>query len=354
MRPLIIAANCRIDGQGSLSAARDLQGEIVRRGFTHAHLNIAPLSHDWDAPLPPRHFRSGCAPLEALAEACRLLSTREFDSVTVRGRDFLRSDYAEDRTLRNRCMAIYGEQHPLTEAYTGLAQAFCRRHDLSPEGFRRLCDGLFDNHRRSWEAAGESLAIKPGWFEPVTDLFRLIDCANPVVDFEGEIVLATVEVAEACAVPLARRVAVLGVGLGRTSGDGPEHVEEIAEYNHLTAAYDEACGQAGVDFRRHYLAGEALLEAYTCYPVVPLAFLLASGIAAHPDEIPALLERRAVTVTGGMNLARAAWNNPALRGLIALWERLAAGAAPLAALHGNGGLGYHQGVAILGTLPAPA
>jgi len=175
-----------------------------------------------------------------------------------------------------------------------------------------------------------------------------VDCANPVVDFEGAVVVTTAEVAEACAVPAHQRIPVLAVALARASGDGPDHVEEIAEYRHLTEAYEKACHQAEVDFGARYLTGEALLEAYTCYPVVPLAFLLASGIARDPAEFPDLLARRLVTVTGGMNLARAAWNNPALHGLAVLWERLVAGAAPLAALHANGGLGQRQGVAILG------
>lgn len=96
-----------------------------------------------------------------------------------------------------------------------------------------------------------------------------------------------------------------------------------------------------------FLAGEALLEAYTCYPVVPLAFLLASRIAPSPDAIPELLQHFEITVTGGMNLARAAWNNPCLNALIAMYERLTEGTLSVGAVHGNGGLGYKQGFALL-------
>ncbi len=64
------------------------------------------------------------------------------------------------------------------------------------------------------------------------------------------------------------------------------------------------------------------MEAYTCYPVVPLAFLLASGIASSPKEIPVLLQRLEITVTGGMNLARAPWNNPALNAMVTMYKRL--------------------------------
>ena len=160
--------------------------------------------------------------------------------------------------------------------------------------------------------------------------------------------ITTPPVAEVCAIPTRRRIPVLSVALARVGDDGPDDLPEIAEYRHLAASWRDACRQAEVDFGAHYLAGEALLETYTCYPVVPLAFLLASGIARNPDDLPDLLASHPVTVTGGMNLARAAWNNPALDGLATLWERLSNGAAPLAALHANGGLGERQGVAILG------
>ena len=346
--PLIIAAGCRNEGSGSLAGVSAAEEALVRQGCRLSHLHIAPLSHAWDAPLPRGCFRSGCAPLEALDAARKILASGEADAVVVQGKDLLRSEYAQDRDLRDRRMAVFGTEHPLTEAYTGLARAFCRRIGLDDGAFRDLAELLFENHCRVWEENGNRLEVRPGWFEPVTDLFRRVDCANPVVDFEGAAVVTTASVAAACAVPARQRIPLLAVALARTNGDGPQHVEEIAAYRHLAGAYREACRLAGVDFGARYLAGEALLEVYTCYPVVPLAFLLASGIARDPEELPALLARYPVTVTGGMNLARAAWNNPSLLGLSALWERLSSGAVPLAALHGNGGLGQRQGVAILG------
>ena len=63
---------------------------------------------------------------------------------------------------------------------------------------------------------------------------------------------------------------------------------------------------------RAFARGDAVIEAYTCYPVAPLGFLLASGIVQSLDEVESLLASREITVTGGMNLARAPWNNPAL------------------------------------------
>jgi hypothetical protein len=148
--------------------------------------------------------------------------------------------------------------------------------------------------------------------------------------------------------PPGQGVAVLGVGLGPIETDGPEHVELIARYDHLASACQSACAQAGIDLPREFLSGKALIEAYTCFPVAPLGFLLASGIAKSIDEIESVLSTHEITVTGGMNLGRAAWNNPALNAMIVMCQRLHSGEAELGAVHGNGGLGYRQGLALLG------
>jgi hypothetical protein len=136
-------------------------------------------------------------------------------------------------------------------------------------------------------------------------------------------------------------------------------------YAHLRRAYERACDQAGIDFAARFRAGEALLEAYTCFPPVPLGLLLATGIATGiapgvaigiaPDiALEAVLARREITVTGGMNLAGGPWNNPALHGLIVLLEQLETSVERTGLVHGNGGVGGYQGVAIVGAPPGAA
>ncbi len=49
-----------------------------------------------------------------------------------------------------------------------------------------------------------------------------------------------------------------------------------------------------------------------------------------------------------MNLAKGAWNNPALNALVVMYQRLLEGEEAIGLVHGNGGLGYRQGVAIVG------
>ena len=86
--------------------------------------------------------------------------------------------------------------------------------------------------------------------------------------------------------------------------------------------------------------------------VVPLAFPLRSGLAPTLAEVPDLLRRHDVTVTGGLNLGRAPWNNTTLNAVIAMAELLRAPSEkPLAGVHGNGSLGYQQGFLLLERAP---
>ncbi|MCX5660564.1 MAG: hypothetical protein NTW19_12695 [Planctomycetota bacterium] len=343
---VIIAAARVVDGQGSLADVDASWDALRRRGARLVGLTIDPLEAGWDTPVEPGHFRSGCAPIEALARADALIRDGAADAVLIRGEDLLRSRYANDKAQRQRLMTIYGPDCSIPEAYTRLAHAFMRRHCIDAARFKALAAALFDNYARTAQHAGAFTPPRRESFEPATELFRLVDCANPVVDFSGAVIVAGADAASAS--PSAP-VAIRGVGLAQSSGDGPAHLEEIARYDHLAKAWSAATAAAGIDFAREFHAGRALLEAYTCFPVVPMGFLLASGLARDFDAIEPLLAKHEITVTGGMNLARAAWNNPALNALIALCEQLQTGRATCGAVHGNGGLGYRQGVAILAT-----
>jgi len=74
---------------------------------------------------------------------------------------------------------------------------------------------------------------------------------------------------------------------------------------------------------------------------------LAAGFVSNINEIGDFLKHHEITVTGGMNLARAPWNNPALNGLIAVTEQLVKGHAQYGVVHGNGGIGEAQGITVL-------
>lgn len=347
---LIVTACKVVDGKGSLDSCLALERRLSKEGVEARVLTIDPLKTDWHSDLALDHFRSGCGPIEALACAKELIETGQEQAVVISGEDFIRSEYSSAE--RQQQMAIYGEDYPLTQAYNDLAQHYADLHGLSADEFRSIAHQLFDNYtlrhaelvaeqRHDFDLTGD------GWHKPVTDLFRGVDCANPVLDFQGRVLIVAGTLAEKLSIPSEEHVEVKGVCLGLLPEDGKPAISVIAEYQHLSDAFHQSCEQAEVDFAHHFKAGEALLEVYTCYPVVPMAFLQASGLVASLSEIPAFLKRHHVTVTGGMNLARAPWNNPALNSLIGMVDALRRGEQNLGVVHGNGGLGYRQGVAVL-------
>ncbi len=168
-----------------------------------------------------------------------------------------------------------------------------------------------------------------------------------MVDFSGRLLITRADVAEQLGVDKSQWLQVKAVGLSRLDGDGKDYLTDISQYQHLKEAYQLACDEAKIDFVRLFKNGDALLETYTCYPVVPMAFILVSGLVNVLEDIPDFLAQHSITITGGMNLAKAAWNNPALNALVLMHHRLCDGPEKLGLIHGNGGLGYRQGVAIV-------
>ncbi len=346
-KPLIIAAEKIIDGQGGLSRCQALEARIRSSGIEPRCLTIDPLRTDWHSALQADHFRSGCGPLDALASAQALIVEQGVEAVVISGEDALKSGYS--RTERLRLMSIYGDEYPLTAAYDALAGHFIRRQGVSESLFRLCAEKLFENYSRSFLALGHSIEDLPDkrWFDPITARFRGVDCANPMVDFCGRLLLVSEDLASKLAIPSDQCVAVSGIDVQHLDGDGEAYLDEISSYQHLQQAYRNCCAQAGIDFAARFRDHQALLEVYSCYPVVPMAFMLCSGLIADLEQLPGFLNDYPVTVTGGMNLARGPWNNPALNGLISCYQQLQCSPLRLAAVHGNGGLGYRQGVAIL-------
>ncbi|MFT4928957.1 MAG: hypothetical protein ACI8WB_005077 [Phenylobacterium sp.] len=346
----IIAAAKSIDHVGNLQPCLDLETQIVQRGYQLHHLYIEPLSADWHSAESAHYFRSGCAPALALAQA-KLLIEQGHHGVVISGEDNLKSGYSRDERLR--LMSVYGADYPLTQAYTDLATAFIDQQNIDAGLFKQVCASLFNNYLSSYRHGlghdfTEDMLPDQRWYQPLTALFRGVDCANPLVDFSGRLLITSSTLADELNITSEQRVAVKAVAISCLAGDGREHIEQIVRYQHLAQAYQQCCAQSGIDFAKQFVQGKALLETYTCYPVVPMAFLLASGLVEAVEDIPAFLKLHQITVTGGMNLARAPWNNPALNGIITMVERLTSEAGQSVGLvHANGGLGYRQGIILL-------
>ncbi len=295
-------------------------------------LEVAALSDGWGDG-EPRTFRSGAGPVQALERAVDLLNNGE-DYVRIRCVDPLRTGY--DREERARLMRIYGDVS-IPEGYSRFAEYFCAEHGVAREEFAEVARALEANYRDTASARGVPVA-PPGTHDAmVTDWFRRVDCANPKIDFECDVLLASPRLG----LPGPQ---VLGVASSNVS-DGPEHIDEIARFDHFVSALSGALEQAGVSLDDLWNAGA--LEVYTCFPIVPLAFLMKSGLAGTADEALRRIRARPLTVSGGMTLAYGPWNGPALRGLALVAKAIVDG-APLGLVHGNGGLGAYQSVAVLG------
>lgn len=345
----IIASAKRQDGEGSLDQVLKLESRLLQLGITPKKLIIDPLATDWHSPEKKDHFRSGCAPIEALAAAKKLIENGE-PAVIISGEDAIKTGYNRDERLSK--MAIYGADYPLTQAYTDLARTFCKNKAIPEQQFKQLSKVLFENYKVSFQHAlsgkfTPDLLPEERWYHAITDLFRGVDCANPMVDFSGQLLIANADIGKELAVDERQWLKVKAVGLSRLDGDGQDYLTEISQYQHLQQAYQQACNEAKVDFVKAFKQKQALLETYTCYPVVPIAFLLISGLVNEIKDMPEFLAKFSITITGGMNLAKGAWNNPALNALIVMHQRLCDSKEKLGLLHGNGGLGYRQGVAIV-------
>jgi hypothetical protein len=244
-------------------------------------------------------------------------------------------------------MEIYPEI-PLPEAYTKLALTWARLHNLTTDNFISIATQLFENYSHTYSKLSQMPELDLKWLQFITTLFRGIDCANPVTDFSGRIVLAQKHILEKLKLNINNRIAIKGIAVNKTENSGLNAIDEIAKYSHLKEAIANACKMAQQDFTQLFKQQKAYLEVYTCFPIVPLAFLYASGLATTYAEAITIIDKYPLTITGGMNLAKGAWNQPVLRAIIAMVQKLQQDSnITLGGIHGNGGLGEKQGFLIL-------
>ena len=285
---------------------------------------VAALQDGWQE--APDRFKSGAGPIFALQEACRRVEVLA-DVVVIRGYEPLRTGISPGE--RARAMDIY-DGVSVPEAYTRLAQGFCACHGITETEFLTFCRAVEANCRATACARGLTLP-EPGQNDHmVTSLYRRADCANPVIDFEGELVVGSERAAKMLGI---RGTTVRDVHTHREA-DGPDHVSELARFVGLSRVLD------GVSCAR------SALEVYTCFPIVPLGFLYSAGLATTIEAAIAWVEEHPLTISGGMNFARAPWNCPALRALV-LADHHTRNTGQDTLVHGNGGLGGWQGVAVL-------
>ncbi|WP_088225274.1 hypothetical protein [Desulfosporosinus sp. FKB] len=298
-------------------------------------------------------YKSGASPVQALYDAKELINENLYDAIFIFGYDPLLTNkqlYGKD--IVKQAMDIF-KSKSIIECYNLAAHKMCEELGISKEYFLELSDQLYRNYRKTYaQKIGREVSYDRGRFldDLKGDLFRITDCANPNVDFAGGVILVNDRTANLLNIP-SGRVKVSGAKYRMVKGI-PEGIGQLVGqkgnlFAHLKSSFLEAQRQAKIDVLKEFKRGNLYLELYTCYPPIPLAFLLTTNMVENPWELPEFLSNHEITITGGMNFARAPWNNPALNALIEMCAAMKKGDIKYGLIHGNGGIGEVQGVAIL-------
>lgn len=302
-------------------------------------------------------YKSGAGPILAISDARELIDNDLYDAVFIFGHEPLLSnshDYGKDEI--KKAMDIFGDKSKksLVEYYNLITQQLCSEMGFTREHFFELSDKLFDNYYRTYSGiSGTEVDYNRGKFLDAINagLFKMTDCANPNLDFAGGIIVANNKTAEFLRIPEDERIKILGVKYIVVEGL-PQNIDKIVGnqdniFPHLREVFIQAQTESGIHVAEEFKSRNLYLEVYTCFPPVPLAFLLATGLVKDADDLPEFLKKYEITITGGMNFARAPWNNPALIGLVDMYKKMKKGVVKYGLIHGNGGIGEMQGVVIL-------
>lgn len=343
----IISGERTVNGQGSFRESEKILTLARRKNLRIETLEIVTLAKRWEDKLSPREFKSGASVMAAVEKGRKLLQSRKADLVIIRGTDNLKTGYAPG--ARDGFMKLYAGKYTPLDGYDRLVPLFLKAHQIKESEYFEIREELFGNYLRTW------LKIHPDaplpdkeWFSPLTRYFRGVDCANPNIDYSAMIILSEKKAADTLGIPQKKRVKILANAFTKLPVDGFASLPRIAPYLHLKKAIRKTMKEAKVDFSSEFLKGRALLDAYTCYPVVPMGLLLSLELVKTPTEMKEFLNKFEITVTGGLNLAKAPWNLTSLNALIVMRERLLSDSKKkLGMVHGNGSLGNQQGITIL-------
>lgn len=298
-------------------------------------------------------YKSGASPIQALFDAKELINHNLYDAVFIFGFDpLLTNKQAYGKDAIKQAMDIFNGKSIL-ECYNLISHRICKELGISKEFFFSLTNALYSNYHKTYtRITDKNITYERGRLlnDLNGDLFRITDCADPNIDFAGGVILVNQETSDLLNIGY-RGVKVSAAKYRMVRGN-PECIDKLVGqknnlFFHMRSSFLEAQDEAKIDVLEEVKNGNLLLELYTCYPPIPLAFLLTTNMVKSPGEIPDFLLNYEVTITGGMNLARAPWNNPALNGLIEMSIALMNGPIKYGLVHGNGGIGEIQGVAIL-------
>jgi hypothetical protein len=347
MKTFIVAGDRIVDSEGSHQGTEKILRLARKKNFQISTLEIVTLAKRWEDKLKSHEFKSGASAMAGIERARRLLRSRKADLVVLKGQDMLKTGY--EHAAREKYMKLYEGKYTPLDGYNDLVPLFLASQKLSESEYFDIRNALFENYIKTWKRFNpEGSLPNEKWFQPLTKYFRGVDCANPNVDYSGQMILTTESVAMSLKIPKKERVQILGNAFTKLKIDGLESLPKISSYLHLKRTLDNAEAEAKIRFKTKFFGGEALLDAYTCYPVVPMGLILRLGLVKSLSAIPEFLQSHEITVTGGLNLVKAPWNLTSLNALIVMRQRLMASKKKKYGLvHGNGSLGNQQGITIL-------
>lgn len=347
MNYFIIAADRIVDQQGTHAQTEKLLTQADKKHLSITTLEIVNLAKRWEDKLKSNEFKSGASAMDAINKARKLLASKKADLVVIKGQDLLKTGYVKED--RDNFMRLYNKKFTPMDGYNKLVPAFLRFHGFSEKDYFKGREALFENYSATWKSLHPNANPPEGrWFQPLTKYFRGVDCANPHIDYSVQIIITNKKIADLLKVPGKNRVEILGNAFTKLKVDGFKSIAEIAPYLHLKRTINKALKEAKINFNLEYLEGRAALDAYTCYPVVPMGLLVRMGLVKELQDLPDFLKEHEVTVTGGLNLGKAAWNLTSLNAIIAMREKMInSKAIRYGMVHGNGSIGNQQGITIL-------
>ncbi len=191
----LIAADSVTDGSGSHFQTNSLLSKARKKGLRIKELEIVNLAKRWEDKLSPSQFKSGAAVMAALNKARKLVTDDKADLVLIKGQDFLKTGY--ERGEREKFMKLYRKKFTPLDGYNKLVPLFLKQHNISEKDYFIIRDALFDNYKRTFlKTHPESALPHEKWFEPLTKYFRGVDCANPNIDYSGQLVLSGKQMAD--------------------------------------------------------------------------------------------------------------------------------------------------------------
>ncbi len=298
------------------------------------------------------YYRTGAGPVHALADAKLYIEKGICDVVAIFAYEPL---YLCKKKLGGaeiqKAMDIFDGIN-LISCYNRLAEQICHDLKISTEEFMKISDAFFENYKRTYAKIVGNNDFKQergGMLDNMGGtLFHLTDVANPNIDFTGGIILGNDFAYERFGNG-SERIVLDSAAYQMVYGN-PNKTDSITEggvmFPHLRKINQALEEESAVRMAELLENNDLIVAAYTCYPTSPFGLMYACDFVKNVEDFYPVLEKHEITVEGGMSFGRAPWNCPAFRNAIIVANKLKDSEEHYGLVHGNGGMGETQGLAL--------